>query len=152
MNNRTIALLAVAILMFGGLETSEARERNQWDKALRQLGRGIGNVATGFFEIPDNIYQVQREEGEVAAITYGLLRGVWRCTARSTVGVFEIATSPFVRFEPIIEPEWTSEGGPISAIHPREKRYPRGTVVDWQINPLRVDRNRRVPKPHPADQ
>jgi putative exosortase-associated protein (TIGR04073 family) len=75
---------------------------------IRQLGRGIANVATGVGEIPLNIYYVNKSDGDVAALTYGLVRGVWRFLVRETVGVFEIITFP-VGWAAIIEPEFLFE-------------------------------------------
>lgn len=75
---------------------------------VRQLGRGLANVITGVGEIPLNMYQVNKSDGDIAALTYGLVRGIWRCVVRETVGVFEIITFP-VGWAPIIEPEFIFE-------------------------------------------
>ena len=73
---------------------------------VRKLGRGIANVATGIFEIPINIFQVDKNEGGFAAVTYGTARGTWRFLVRSAfVGPWEIVTFP-MNTEPVIEPEF----------------------------------------------
>jgi len=88
---------------------------------LRQLGRGISNVATGVLEIPSNWKSVTKDQGEVAGITYGTVLGVWRCLVREVVGVFEIVTFP-VGWSAIIEPEFPVE--PVQS-------------TEWKVNPLR---------------
>lgn len=75
---------------------------------LRQFGRGIANVLTGAWEIPKNMFSVNRDMGDCAGFTYGLLRGVWRFGCREVTGVFEIVTFPF-GWQPIIEPEFYME-------------------------------------------
>jgi putative exosortase-associated protein (TIGR04073 family) len=77
---------------------------------LRQLGRGVSNIFTGILEVPSNVNAVAKENGDVAGITWGLFRGIWRCGIRETVGVFEVLTFPF-GWEPILEPEFPFEPG-----------------------------------------
>ncbi|MFO7821408.1 MAG: exosortase system-associated protein, TIGR04073 family [Lentisphaeria bacterium] len=149
MKKQIFALLTVGTFMFSAVGTVRAEEAGEMDKALRQLGRGIGNVATGIFEVPANILEVQKEDGEVAAATYGLLRGVWRFGVREVVGVFEIASVPFVRLKPIVEPEFASEGGPVSVIYNKESRYPSYVNPEWKVNPLRLNYVKELPEPLP---
>ena len=92
---------------------------NLWNSMTRKLGRGITNVAFGALEIPISIYNVNFEEGGIAAVTYGTLRGVGYFVLREVVGVVEIATflvplpgTPErpqdykAGYGPILEPEW----------------------------------------------
>ena len=73
---------------------------------VRKLGRGIANMATGILEIPINIFQVDKNDGGFAALTYGTARGAWRFLIRSAfVGPWEITTFP-MSTEPVIEPEF----------------------------------------------
>ncbi|OQA84297.1 MAG: hypothetical protein BWY31_02452 [Lentisphaerae bacterium ADurb.Bin242] len=89
------------------------------DNIIRKLGRGISNVAFGAIEFPVKWYQVNFEEGGLAACTYGILSGVVVVIRRELVGVVEIATflvplpgctdipnSPAWGYGPILEPEW----------------------------------------------
>ena len=61
---------------------------------FRKLGRGIINAGFGVLEIPVKVYDVNREEGGLAAISYGTLKGIGFFVAREVVGVVEIATFP----------------------------------------------------------
>ena len=60
----------------------------------RKLGRGLANVAFGVTEIPDSMAAVNYSEGNSAAWSYGLVRGVGRMFARLGYGFYEIATFP----------------------------------------------------------
>ncbi len=89
------------------------------DKIIRKLGRGISNVAFGGIEFPVRWYQVNFDEGGLAACTYGILSGVVAVIRREAVGIVEIVTfpvplpgctdvpnSPAWGYGPILEPEW----------------------------------------------
>ncbi len=79
-----VALAAVAIIMLAPM--------NAQANPLRKLGRGICNVALGVLEVPVKIYDVNQEEGGLAAVTYGALLGLSYCVAREVVGVTEVIT------------------------------------------------------------
>ncbi len=98
----------------GPVEVKTVRE------PLRQLGRGVSNLLTGVWEVPFNMYTVSKESGDVAGVTYGLFRGVWRFGARELTGVYETVTFPF-GWGPLIEPEFPFEPS-------------RST--DWRVNRL----------------
>ena len=89
------------------------------DQIVRKLGRGISNVAFGALEFPVQWYQVNFEEGGLAACTYGILRGVVFVVIREVVGIVEIVTfpvplpgcsdvpgAPAAGYGPILQPEW----------------------------------------------
>ena len=78
---------------------------------IRQLGRGVANVLTGVCEVPFNIYKVNKEDGDFAAITYGVFRGIWRFGVREVVGVGEVITFPF-GWKSIVDPEFFFEPAP----------------------------------------
>ena len=61
----------------------------------RKLGRGIGNIAFGASEIIDQMTAVNYSEGNSAAFSYGLVKGVGRFFARLGYGVYEVALFPF---------------------------------------------------------
>src|SRR5436853_1012838 len=58
----------------------------------RKLGRGIGNFLFASSELPHSICEIKRTEGNAAAASYGIVRGLGRSTARHFTGLFEIAT------------------------------------------------------------
>ncbi len=93
---------------------------NLWNCMTRKLGRGISNVAFGALELPIRIYDVNFNEGGIAACTYGVLSGVGYFLCREVVGLVEIVTFPIplpncpndpyngagTGYGPILVPEW----------------------------------------------
>jgi len=86
---------------------------------MEKLGRGIANVAFGPLEILIRPYDVAHEDGAIAALTYGVIKGVVYTVCREVVGVVDIITFPFplpdCRFDPndvgygygpIMRPAW----------------------------------------------
>jgi putative exosortase-associated protein (TIGR04073 family) len=140
MNMKKI-LCTVAVVLAGALaadclagETADAV-----DDSMRQLGRGISNIAVGVIEIPESVLEVQEQDGEVAAITYGTLRGIWRFGVREVVGVFEVVTFP-VRFKPIVRPEFPARNGVINTVFEANKLPDEGEIQDWEVDGLRLNR------------
>jgi len=126
--HRLTAVGLVALLASAAFANAE----DGVDRALRQLGRGMSNVATGLLEIPNNIHAVQQEDGDVAAVTYGALRGVQRFLVREVVGVFEIVTAP-MGYEPMVTPEFTAHDGPFSAILEPESQVSKSVHFGWDL-------------------
>jgi putative exosortase-associated protein (TIGR04073 family) len=86
---------------------------------LKKLGRGVSNLIFGPFEILIQPYEVNKEEGGISALTYGVFKGVYYFLTRAVVGVVEIVTFPFPLpgaspsgfkdewgYGPLIQPEW----------------------------------------------
>ena len=59
---------------------------------LEKLGRGIANIAFGPLEAVIQPLEVAEAKGNIAALTYGLLRGVAMVVARIGVGATDILT------------------------------------------------------------
>jgi putative exosortase-associated protein (TIGR04073 family) len=71
--------------------------------------RGVANVATGWVEIPKQIYLTFSEEGPAKGLTAGPLNGIGMTLVRTVTGVVEIATFfiPVPGFyDPLVEPEY----------------------------------------------
>src|SRR5947209_10874737 len=60
----------------------------------RKLGRGIGNFLFASSELPVTVCKINKEEGNAAAASYGVVRGLGRSTARHFTGLLEILTFP----------------------------------------------------------
>jgi putative exosortase-associated protein (TIGR04073 family) len=58
----------------------------------RKLGRGISNFLFASSEVPDTVCKISKTEGNVAAVSYGVVRGLGRSTARHATGLYEIFT------------------------------------------------------------
>jgi len=78
--------------------------------SVKKLGRGFSNVLTFPCEIWYQIGQTNEQNGFTAAMSYGVLKGVFMAGARALVGAYEIATFPVPApggFEPILtDPEF----------------------------------------------
>lgn len=128
----------VMSMIFGGvaLQASE-NEPSRVEVSVRQLGRGVANILSGLLEVPMNIYAINQQEGEMAAATYGTLRGVWRCLVRETVGVFEVLTFP-VGLKPIVYPEFIAEEGPAGVILEPQLSTARNPYPVWNVKGLEL--------------
>jgi putative exosortase-associated protein (TIGR04073 family) len=60
----------------------------------RKLGRGLGNFAFGWAEIPVTIGTINSKEGNAAAASYGVVKGTGRAFARFGVGLYEALLWP----------------------------------------------------------
>ena len=99
----TGAVLVAAIMSLSAAAYAES------GSPIRKLARGVANMATGILEVPINIVDVTEEEGYVAGLTYGIIKGVAMAVLRLGVGVYETATFPIplpLRYEKILEPEF----------------------------------------------
>lgn len=61
----------------------------------RKLGRGISNILFGVTEVYDSFDKILVREGDSAAFSYGVVRGVGRMFFRMGSGVYEVTTFPF---------------------------------------------------------
>ena len=79
------------------------------EKMGKKLGRGIVNVATGWVEIPKNIYDTSVETNPFTGITYGALRGTGMTVVRTGSGIYDVATFLFpvpYDYAPVLDPEF----------------------------------------------
>ena len=139
---KKIAIAAAVLCIFGTAVPAMAQESessgtdNVAMQITRKLGRGITNAAFGALELPLKIYEVNFEEGGLAACTYGVLYGVYFFIKREIVGVIEIATflvplpgcrpDPYEAgwgYGPIMRPEWiiTPETNYYNIVYPSSK-------------------------------
>lgn len=111
MKKNTITVLSLCIV-FAVILTAAAPCFAQGDvieKMGKKLGRGIVNIATGWVEIPRNIYDVSVETNPFTGITYGALKGAGLTIVRTGAGVYDIATFLFPvphDYLPVIDPEF----------------------------------------------
>ncbi len=85
-----------------------------------KLGRGIGNLLTGWLEIPVQIMRTTESEGSFAGVVVGPIKGLVFGIGRTAVGVLETVTfilpnhasGPDVQGEdsygPILSPEFVT--------------------------------------------
>ena len=74
---------------------------------LEKLGRGLGNVATGWLEVPATIERLYHEEDAATTIISGAFIGFFKAIGRTLVGGFETITFLLpipVDYAPILPP------------------------------------------------
>jgi putative exosortase-associated protein (TIGR04073 family) len=87
----------------------------------RKLGRGLGNVIYGASEIFVQPSRVNYYEGNSAAFSYGVVRGVGRFFVRLGTGMYEIFTFPFATHRSTYKPPYRSN---IPWIHGGYEEFP----------------------------
>lgn len=78
-------------------------------KMGKKLGRGVINIATGWLELPKNIYNTTTETNPGMGITYGTLKGLGMTVVRTAAGIFDAATFLFPvpkDYDPLMKPEF----------------------------------------------
>ena len=93
-----ITIFTLALAAFVGISPlfADIQAPPQSDQGpTRKLGRGLANMLYGSSEIIDSMSDVNASEGNSAAFSYGLVRGLGRTFARLGYGVFETLTFPF---------------------------------------------------------
>ena len=95
----TVGLMTVMLFCGGVLSAQEKEDVNSnvlerpiLDQMGEKLGRGIINVGFGPLELLIRPYDVANDKGALAALSYGVLRGVFFTVVREVLGVVDIAT------------------------------------------------------------
>jgi len=101
-----LCIAAIALPVF-------AQEGSAIEKIGKKLGRGIVNVATGWVELPKNIYDTSVETNNpLMGITYGTLKGIGMTVVRTGAGAYDVATFLFPvpqDYQPLLKPEFVFE-------------------------------------------
>jgi len=87
----------------------------------RKLGRGIGNFLFASSELPVSVCRTNKEEGNAAAASYGVVRGLGRSTARHAIGLLEILTFPIPTWHDSYRPMLPSD---VPWIHAGYSEFP----------------------------
>jgi len=109
-----ISVAAVLILCMAALALPAfAEEGSAIERMGKKLGRGIVNIATGWVELPKNIYDTSVETNNpLMGITYGTLKGVGMTVVRTGAGIYDTATFLFPvpqDYQAILKPEFVFE-------------------------------------------
>lgn len=98
------ALFALAALALADIQQPPSSECGP----TRKLGRGLGNMAYGLTEIPNSMMDVNYFEGNSAAFSYGIVRGVGRTLARFGYGLYDTFLFPFPTYKGTYAPPYRS--------------------------------------------
>ena len=74
------------------LSLDNASPQEVVDGMANKIARGVANIATGWLEIPKQIYITCKEEGYAKGLTVGPLKGIGMTLVRTASGVGETAT------------------------------------------------------------
>jgi putative exosortase-associated protein (TIGR04073 family) len=89
-------LLCLTVALLAGPAFADIQDPPMHDyNATRKLGRAWANLFYSGSEIGDTIARVNDLDGNAAAATYGLVKGVRRWAFRVGAGVYEFVTCPF---------------------------------------------------------
>jgi putative exosortase-associated protein (TIGR04073 family) len=89
------ALIFLLVIGFAACACADIQDPPSADYGpTRKLGRGLANMFFGWSEIPVMIGKVNRDEGNAAAASLGVVRGTGRAFARFGVGFYEALLWP----------------------------------------------------------
>lgn len=108
----------LALAVFLTAERGHAADRRNIDTSSPQevvdgmsnkLVRGVANIATGWLELPKQIYLTCKEEGAAKCIAVGPIKGIGMTLVRTASGVGETATFFLAYpgfYEPFLDPAY----------------------------------------------
>lgn len=79
------------------------------DDPLRKLGRGVVNTASGWLEVPAEIFREADRSSGAGSLFAAPFKGLFKAVGRTITGVYEIVTFPIPlpsRYRPVVEPEF----------------------------------------------
>lgn len=102
-----ILLSAISLLSLSAMALADIQDPPMNDQGpTRKLGRGVSNILFGATEIIQTPAEINDREGNSAAASYGVIRGVGRFLFRLRVGVYEVATFPFPTYKESYRPAY----------------------------------------------
>jgi putative exosortase-associated protein (TIGR04073 family) len=112
--SRALIGLLLATLFLSAASPALAEEPSVSQKMTGKLVRGTVNFATGWIEIPLQMYRVWNDEGWVAGLFRGPIDGFGLFVARTFAGMVEIVTFPLPipTFDAMIQPAYAWEPEP----------------------------------------
>ncbi|MBU0570751.1 MAG: exosortase system-associated protein, TIGR04073 family [Candidatus Omnitrophica bacterium] len=66
---------------------------------MQKLGRGIGNMALGWTELPKGIINQTKETNLLQGLIFGTLKGACQTVARTVSGIADAVTFPFPAYD-----------------------------------------------------
>lgn len=117
-----VLLTLTAALCMGALAHADIQQPPSSDQGpTRKLGRGLGNIAFGITELPASMLSVNYFDGNTAAFSYGIVRGVGRTFARLGYGLYDTFLFPFPTYKGTYAPPYRSN---VQWIHSGYSEFP----------------------------
>ncbi len=102
-------LTLIALLVTAAVACADIQQPPSSDNGpTRKLGRGLGNICFGFTELPDSMLSVNYMEGNNAAFSYGIVRGLARSFARVGYGLYDVFLFPVPSYKGTYAPPYRS--------------------------------------------
>jgi putative exosortase-associated protein (TIGR04073 family) len=128
-------IVLVLVLAAGPLAFADIQDPPSNDYGpTRKLGRGLANFFFAPAEVFVTVTTINKQEGNAAAASYGVVRGVGRSVARHTAGLFEIFTFPFPNWHASYYPVLPSD---IPWIHAGYSEFPPELGNETKYNYVR---------------
>ena len=104
-----VLLPVLGLLLAVSLVSADIQQppSSEWGPT-RKLGRGWGNIAFGLTELPTSMMSVNYFEGNSAAFSYGIVRGVGRVFARLGYGLYDTFLFPVPGYKGTYAPPYKS--------------------------------------------
>ena len=113
MKHKRWLIAAVFLLVMAAARPGEA------STPFTKLGRGLGNILTGWLEVPVQISRTTESDGSLAGLTVGPLKGLAFGIGRTVMGVVETVTFilpnhasgpdvPEDAYGPVLDPEFVT--------------------------------------------
>ncbi|MDP9290773.1 MAG: exosortase system-associated protein, TIGR04073 family [Verrucomicrobiota bacterium] len=91
-----IPLSLCLLFILGAVSYGDIQDPPMNDQGpTRKLGRGISNILFHDTEFIYTVSMMNEREGNSAALSYGVVKGVGRCVYRLHKGFFDVLTFPF---------------------------------------------------------
>ena len=75
----------------------------------RKLGRALSNISPDILtELPVTVCQIRDRDGDLAAASYGVVKGVGRVFYRFGAGIYELVSFPFPSYKGSYRPPYCS--------------------------------------------
>ena len=102
-------LTCTALVLLSALAQADIQQppSSEWGPT-HKLGRGIGNIAFGITELPTSMMSVNYFDGNSAAFSYGIVRGLGRTFARIGYGLYDTFLFPFPTYKGTYAPPYKS--------------------------------------------
>jgi putative exosortase-associated protein (TIGR04073 family) len=106
-NSLKVIIISVVVLMI--LNIASAGYAQDMGK---KLFRGVINIASGWVELPKNVYVVGMEQNFASGMVIGVPKGILMAVVRTCAGIYETITFPIPipkDYKPVLKPEFVNE-------------------------------------------
>ncbi len=102
---RSIQRISLAGLLMLALSPSLYAADGYGSQVGDKFGRGLGNTAGGWLEVPRNVVAESRASNVAVGLNWGTVKGAFHAVGRTAVGAVELGTF-FVPNDEIVHPTY----------------------------------------------